>query len=141
MLRRRPRTCDEDVDEAAGAGLPTGLSRGVKDANEGTDEVGGFRVGAEITAGDGALDGDHERGMDERPGAFREAHGTSGESVHGGNDELLSGEVVDEEQHPGAEGFEWRHGSGEARLCGSEFFNFVTVNSFDKGVASSKVAI
>ena len=53
----------------------------------GTDEVVGFGVRAEIATGDGALDGSYEGGVDERAGAFEEAHGAARDSVHRGNDE------------------------------------------------------
>lgn len=39
VLIRSPGTCDEDIDEAPGAGLPTGESSGVEDADEGPNEV------------------------------------------------------------------------------------------------------
>jgi hypothetical protein len=113
----------------------------VEDADEGPDEVIGVGVGAEIAAGDGPLDGGYEGGVDERAGAFDEAHGAAGDSVHCGNDEPFAGDVVNEEQHPGAEGFERRHGGGEALLGGGEFFNFAAVDGFDKSVAGGKVAV
>ena len=49
--------------------------------------------------------------------------------------------MVDEEQHPGAESFEWRHRSGEALLGGSEFFNFAAVDGFDEGVAGGEMTV
>lgn len=47
---------DEDIDKTASGLLPAGFVGGVKDANEGTEEVVGIGVAAEIAAGDGALD-------------------------------------------------------------------------------------
>jgi hypothetical protein len=138
---REARTGDEDVDKAPGAGLPAWYSSGVEDADEGTDKVVGVGIGAEITTVDGAPDGGYEGGVDKRAGAFEEAHGAAGDGVQSGNDELFGGEVVDKEQHPGAEGFERRHGSGKPLLSGGEFFNFVAVDGFDEVVASWEVAI
>ena len=113
----------------------------MEDAHEGTGEVVGVSIGEEIAAGDGAPDSGYEGGMDQRARAFDEAHGAAGDSVHRWNDQRLGGYVVDEEQHPGAEGFERRHGGGEALLGSGELFNFAAVNSFDEGVASWEVAI
>jgi len=42
VLIRSAGTCDEDIDEASGAGLPTGESSGVEDADEGPYEVIGI---------------------------------------------------------------------------------------------------
>ena len=132
---------DEDVDEAAGAGFPAGQGRGVEDADEGADEVVGVGLGAKIAAVDSALDEGDEGAVDEAARAFDEAHGAAGDGVHGGDDEHLAGDVVDEEQHPGAEGFERRHGGGEA-LCGcGELFDFAAVDGFDESVAGGEVAI
>ena len=113
----------------------------MKDADEGTDEVIGIGVGAEIAAGDGAIDRGYEGGLDERSGAFEEAHGTAADGVHRGNDELFVGDVVDKKQHPGAEGFERRHGGGEALLGGGKLFDFVAINGFDERVASREMAV
>jgi hypothetical protein len=55
LLARWARAGDEDVDETASGLLPAGFVGGVKDVNEGTDEVIGIGILAEITAGDGAL--------------------------------------------------------------------------------------
>jgi hypothetical protein len=55
--------------------LPAGLSGGVKDADEDTDEVVGFGVRAEIVTGDSALDGGYEGGVDEREGLFSRSFG------------------------------------------------------------------
>ncbi len=67
--------------------------------------------------------------------------GAAGDGVHGGNDEHLSGDVVDEEKHPGAEGFKRRHGGGEALFGGGKLFDFAAVDGFDEVVASWEVAI
>ena len=50
------RAGDENVDETASGLLPAGFVGGVKDSDEGTDEVVGIGVVAEIAAVDGALD-------------------------------------------------------------------------------------
>ena len=113
----------------------------MEDANEGADKVVGVGVGPEIAAGDSAIDAGYEGGVDERARAFDEAHGAAGDGVHRRNDEPLAGHVVDKEQHPGAEGFERRHGRGEALLGGGEFFNFAAVDRFDEGVAAGEVAV
>jgi hypothetical protein len=49
--------------------------------------------------------------------------------------------VVNEEKHPGPEGFERRQGGGEARAGVGEFLDFAAVDGFDEGVASWEVAI
>jgi len=121
--------------------LPAGLSGGVKDADEGTDEVVGVGVRVEITAGDGALDGRYEGGVDERPGAFHEPQGASCDRVHGGDDEHLSGDMVDKEKHPRTECFKRRHGGSEALFGCSKLFDFAAVDGFDEVVACWEVAI
>jgi hypothetical protein len=113
----------------------------MEDADEGTDEVIGVGVGAEITAGDGALDGGYEGDVDERAGAFHEPQGAACDGVHGGNDELFGGDVVDGEKHPGAERFERWHGGGEALFGCGKLFDFAAVDGFDEGVARWEVAI
>ena len=104
--------------------LPAGLSSDVKDAYEGTDEVVRVGVRAEISAGDGALDGGYEGGVDERAGAFHEPQGAACDCVHGGNDEHFSSDVVDEEKHPRTERFKRRHGGGEALFGCRKLFHF-----------------
>ena len=113
----------------------------MEDAHEGTHEVVGVGVRAEIAAVDGALDGGYEGGVDERAGAFEEAHGAAGDGVHGGNDEPFCGDVVDEEEHPGTERFKRRHGGGEALFGGGKLFDFAAVDGFDEIVAGWEVAI
>jgi len=113
----------------------------VEDADEGTNEVVRVGVRAEIAASDSAFNRGHEGGVDEGARAFHEAHGAAGDRVHRGNDEFLARNVVDEKQHPGAEGFERRHVGGEALLGGGEFFNFAAVDGSDEGIAGRKVAI
>jgi hypothetical protein len=108
--------------------LPAWQSGGVEDADERAHEVIGVGVGAEIAAGDGALDGGYERGVDERAGAFHEAHGTAGDGIHRGNDELFAGHMIDEEKHPGAERFKRRQGGGEALFGRGELFDFAAVD-------------
>lgn len=49
--------------------------------------------------------------------------------------------MVDEKQHPGAEGFERWHAGCEALLGGGEFFNLAAIDSFDEGIAGGKVAV
>ena len=138
---RRTGACDEDVYEASGAGLPTEQSSGVEDADEGTNEVVGVCVRAEITAGDGATNGGYEGGVDERTGAFEEACGTAGDGIHCWDDEALCSHMVNEEKHPGAERFERRHGSGKALFGRRELFDFAAVNGSDKVIASWEVTI
>ena len=141
QLVRWARAGDEDVDETTGGLLPAGFVGGVKDADEGTHEVVGIGVVAEIAAGDGALGEGGERGADEAAGTHDEARGAAGDGIHGGNDEHFAGDVVDEEKHPGAEGFERRQAGGEARAGGGEFLDFAAVDGFDEGVASWEVAV
>ena len=57
---RCAQTRDEYVNKTASALLPAWLSGGVKHADEGTDEVVGFGVRAEIATGDGAHPGGYE---------------------------------------------------------------------------------
>jgi hypothetical protein len=110
----------------------------VEDAHEDTDEVVGVGVGAEIAAGDGALDGGYEGGVDERAGAFEEAHGTAGDGVHRGNDEPFSGDMVDEEKHPGAKRFKRRQGGSEALFGCRKLFDFAAVDGFDEVVLRAR---
>lgn len=113
----------------------------MEDAHEGTDEVIGFGVGAEIAAGDGAPNGSHEGGVDERARAFDNAHGAAGNGVHGRDNESFGGHVVDEEKHPGAKRFKRRHGGSEALFSCRKLFDFAAVDGFDEVVASWEVAI
>ncbi len=113
----------------------------MEDADEGADEVIGVGIGAEIATRDGAFDGGYEGAVDERAGAFDETHGAACDGVQRGNDEFLDGDVVDEEQHPGAEGIEGRQCGSEALLGGGEFFHFGEVDGFDEGVAGGEVAV
>ncbi len=113
----------------------------MEDADEGTDKVIGVDIGAEIAARDSALDGGDEGAVDQRARAFDEAHGAAGDGIHRGNDERFGGDVVDEEQHPGAERFERRQVGGEALLGGGKLFHFAAVDGFDQGVAGGKVAV
>src|SRR5580698_995453 len=138
---RCARAGNEDVNEAAGAWLPAGERSGVKDAHEGADEVVGFGVGAEIAAGDGAPHGGDEGGVNERAGAFDEAHGTARDGVHCGDDKPFFRHVIDEEQHPGTERFEGRQSVGEALFCSGKLLDFVAVDRFDERVAGREVAI
>jgi hypothetical protein len=49
--------------------------------------------------------------------------------------------VVDEEIHPGAEGFNGREGGGEARGGGGELLDFAAIDGFDERVAGGEVAV
>lgn len=123
---------DEDVDDAAGAGLPTRVSRGVEDAYKGADEVGGIGAGTKIAVLDGVLDEGGKGAVNGCAGAFDETSGTSRDGVHRGQDEGLCGDVIDEQEHPGAESFEGRQGDGEAPGGGGELFHFTAVDGLDE---------
>jgi hypothetical protein len=97
----------------------------MEDAHEGTDEIVGAGIGAEITAGDGALNGSDEGDVDERAGAFEEAHRAARNGVHCGNNEPLAVDMIDEEKHPDAERFKRRHGGSEAPFGCGKLFDFI----------------
>ena len=78
--------------------------------------------------------------MSEREPSMRRS-GAAGDGIHGGDDELFAGDVVDEEKHPGAERFKRRHRGGEALFGCSKFFDFAAIDGFDEVVARWKVAI
>jgi len=59
------RASDEDVNETASGLFPAGFVGSVKDSHEGTNEVVGIGVVAEIAAVDGALGKVGECGADE----------------------------------------------------------------------------
>ncbi len=79
--------------------------------------------------------------MDETARAIDEALGATRNGVHGRKDELLVGHVVNEEEHPGTEGFERRHVGREALARCREFFHFGTVDGFNQSVAGWKMTI
>lgn len=54
----------------------------------------------------------------------RSAHGR----VQGGSDDLLGGDVVDEKQYPGAQGFGGRHGLGEAAFGSRQLLDFGAID-------------
>jgi hypothetical protein len=112
----------------------------VEDSDEGADEVVGIGVSAEIAVGDRPLDGADEGSVDERAGAFKQAHAAGG-GVHCGEDELLFGDVVDEEKHPGAKRFKRGHGDREALFGSGKLFDFVAVDGSNKVIAGWEVAI
>ena len=132
---------DEDVDQALGAFLGVGAGVDVEDADEGAEEVLEIDVGAEVAAEDGALDEGGESALDEAAGAGKEFGRAAGDAVEGGGDDLLGGDVVDEEKHPGAEGFKGWEGCGESALGGGELFDFAAVDGLDELVAGGEVAI
>jgi len=113
----------------------------MEDADEGADKVIRISFGVEIATGDSASDGGYEGGVDERAGAFHEPQRTARDGIHDRNDEHFTGDVVDEEKHPGAKRFKWRHGGSEALFGCGQLFDFVAVYSFDEVVASWEVAI
>ena len=49
--------------------------------------------------------------------------------------------MIDEEQHPGSERFQRRHGGGEALLGRCEFFNFAAIDGLDKCVPGREVTV
>jgi hypothetical protein len=132
---------EEDVYDAAGAGLPAGLGVGVEDADDGADEVVGVGGGAEVAAGDGGVDEGVEGAVDRGAGAGDEARGAAGDGVECGQDEELGGYVVDEEEGPGAEGLKGRLGGGEALGGGGEFVDLGAEDGFDEVVAGGEVAV
>ena len=113
----------------------------MEDADEGANEVIGLGLGTESAGLDGALDQGEEGVVGEAAGAFDEAHGAAGDAIHGGEDEFLLGDMVNEEEHPGAERGEWRQGGGEALAGGGKFFDVVAVDGFDEGVAGGEVTV
>ncbi len=56
-------------------------------------------------------------------------------------DDFFRGDVVDEEEHPGAEGFERREGFGEFLSGGGEFFDFGAIDGFEEVLAGGEVAV
>ena len=110
-------------------------------ADEGTNEVLGPGVCAKGSAIDGSLGCLREGGMDDAASSFNEARGTAWDGVHGGKDEHLAGDVVDEKKHPGAESFQRRQAGSEAFFGVSELFDTGAVDRFDQGFARGKVTI
>ena len=49
--------------------------------------------------------------------------------------------MIDEEQHPGSERFQRRHGGGEALLGRCEFFNFAAMDGFNERIAGGEMTI
>ena len=121
--------------------LPAGRRRYEKCADEGAEQVAGVDIFAEVAAFDGAFDEGVDGGVDEAAGTFVEPGGAADNAVEGGSDDLLGGEVVDEEEHPGAEGVEGRKSGGEFAFGGGEFFDLGTIDGFDEGVAGGKVTV
>ena len=110
-------------------------------ADEGSKQIEGVEIGADVAGLDGAVDEGIDCSLDQTARAFIEPRGTANKAVEGGGDDLLGGDVIDEEQHPGAEGFDRGHGFRKcARRCG-HFFDLGAIDPFDESVAGGEVAI
>ena len=142
MLGHCARACDQDVNEAAGAGLPAGESRGVEDAHERTHEVDGVGIGAEITAGDGVLDGGHEGGVNERPGALRVGRMEPPVTVSiAGRISCLREMCSIKSSIQARRGLNRLHGGGKALFGGGKPFDFTSVDGLDQSGASCEMTI
>jgi hypothetical protein len=136
-----PGAGDEEVDEAAGARLPVGNRFQVGDADEGAEEVEGVHVIAEYAGFDRPFHEGSHGFVDGGVGGLDYFGVASGGRIEGGGDDFLGGDVVDEEEHPGAEGFERREGFGEFLFRSGEFFDLGAIDGFEEVLAGGEVAV
>ena len=113
----------------------------MKDADEGAHEVIRVSGFAEITAFDGALHEPTEGAVDDAACAFNEARRAPGNGVHGGHDEELRSDVVNEQEHPGTESFERGQFERVGFSSGDEFFYLGAEDGFDQSFSRGKVAV
>jgi len=136
-----PRTGDEDVHQSPGALLPVRGGRNIGDADKCSKQVEWVEIFTYVAALDCAL---HQRincSLDLSARTFIQFRVTSNERIQGRGDNLLGRDVVDEQQHPGSQCFNRRHGLGELLLGCGELFHLSSIDRLEQCIARRKVAV
>ena len=81
------------------------------------------------------------RFLDLSVGTFVHFLGISDERIQRRGDDLLRRDGINEQQQPGSQRFDRRHGLGELPLCCGQLFHLRPINRLDQFLARWKVAI
>ena len=111
------------------------------DADERPKQVVGVKIFSQIAALFSAPHQFIDRSLDQAARAFIEPGRTSDQAVESGRNDMLRRDVIDEEQHPGSQGFDRRHCFSQlARRCG-QLFHLASIDSFDQRIPRGEMAI
>ena len=140
-LPGRTRTGDEDIHQSPGALLPIRAGRHVGHADKSPKQIERVEVLADVAAPYRARYQRIDRSLDLCPRAFIQLSRASHICIQGRGDDVLCRNVVDEQQHPGAQRFNWGHRLGKLALgCGQPFY-FSAIDRLDQCISRRKVAI
>ena len=120
---------------------PVGAGGYAGDADERAEQVEGLEVLADIAALNRAFHQRINRAADLGFGSFVELRRAAGIGVQRRGDDVLGLDVVDEQLHPGAQGFQGRQTLGELPFRRGQLFYFGAIDRFDQRVAGRKMAI
>src|SRR5580658_6036753 len=136
-----PRTGDEDVHESPGALLPVRAGRHMGDADQCAEQIEWLQISTNVAALDGALHQRINRSLDLTARTFIQLRRATDERVQCRRDDLLGCDVIHEQEHPGSQRFNRRHGVGEFPLRCRYLIYFGPIDRFDQCVSRRKVAI
>src|SRR5258708_5967516 len=136
-----PRTRDENIHKSSGALLPVRAEGHVGDSDQSAKKIEWLEVSTYVAARDGALDQRIDRSLDLSTRTFIQLGGASDEGIQCRGDDVLGGNVIDEQQHPGAQRFDRGHGISELPFRRGQLLYLSAINGFDQRIACRKVAI
>ena len=113
----------------------------MRDADQGSKQVEGIEISAQIATLLSALHQLIDGALDQAARTFIEPGRASDDCIESGRNDVLCRDVVNQQQHPGSKRFERRHGLGEAGSGSRKFLHFIPVNAFDQLIPRREMAI
>lgn len=101
------------------------------DADQRPKQVEGVEISSYIAALDCALDQRINRRLDQAAGTLIKLRGAPRNTVQCGGNNLLCGDVIDEQQHPGSQSLNRRQGFGKSTLFSGQLFHFTPVDGLN----------
>src|ERR1700722_4921520 len=136
------RAGDKDIHQSLRALRPVRAgTHAAGDADERTKQVEGLDVLAYIAALDRPLHQRIDRAADLSARTFVQLRGATSIGVQGRGDDVLGLDVIDEQQHPGAQSLKRRQRRGELPFRRGHLLPFGAVDRLDQSIARRKVAI
>ena len=135
------RTCDEDVYQSSGALLPITARAYIGNADHRPKQIGGVNISSHVAALFRALHQFLDCSLDQAAGTFIKPGRTSGNAVESGGNDVFRRDVIDEQQQPGAQCLDRRHGGNEPARCRGQLFHLAPIDRFDQRIPRREMAI
>ena len=133
--------CDENVYQPSGALLPIMAGAHMGDANHRSKQVGGVQIASHVAAPLRAFHQLLHRSLYQAARVFIESGSASDDAVESGRNDLLRGNVIDQQQHPGSQGFDRGQRRGEAAARRGQPFHLTPVDRLNQRVPRREMAI